>query len=97
MRIVGVQSDYQLAARSVDALAIISGVAPGQAVEIIVQAVNGSLQGVASEAVVFTLPVARAKETKTAAPATEALLAAGHANGRGNGSANGHAPHARAA
>ncbi len=96
MRPVG-QTDYVLVARSVDPLAIILGVVPGSAVEIIVQAVNGNLQGVASEPVVFTLPAARVKESKGAAPVAEVLLAAGHTNGRGNGSANGHAPHARAA
>ncbi|MEA3188995.1 MAG: hypothetical protein QOD99_2825 [Chthoniobacter sp.] len=58
MRIVGAQSEYKLAASSPVPMGAIAGVEPGQTVEIIVQAVNGSLQGVASEPILFTLPVA---------------------------------------
>lgn len=100
MRTVGAPT-YLLTARSVAPLAMLPDVVPGQAVEIIVQAVNGNLQGVASEPVVFTLPMAQSREPKAAALATEVQPRNGqsnsHANGRGNGSANGHAPHARAA
>ena len=45
MLIVGVQTDYQLAASTTEPMASIGGVAAGQTVQIIVQAVNGSLQG----------------------------------------------------
>lgn len=97
MRLVGVQTGYVLAARSLIPLATIAGVLPGQTVEIIVQAVNGSLQGVARVPVVFTLPAARVKEAMDATPTTEALLARGHTNGHSNGNGNGHLRQARAA
>ena len=93
-RITG-QVDYQLAASSVDPLAMIAGVLPGQTVEIMVQAVNGKLQGVASEPVIFTLPPVTAVEPKRAAAAVKIPTSNGYANGNGNG--NGHARHARAA
>lgn len=89
------QVDYQLAASSVDPLALIAGVLPGQTLEIIVQAVNGSLQGVASTPVVFTLPPVPVAEPKRVATAMEIPAPTGYANGNGNG--NGLARHTRAA
>lgn len=62
MRIVGAQSDFVLAARSVDPMGSIAGVGAGVMVEIYVQAVNGSLQGVASETIPFTMPAGLAVE-----------------------------------
>lgn len=96
MLLVGVQTDYQLAASSVPPIGTIPGVLPGQTVQLIVQAVNGSLQGVASEPLVFALPAAGAKEaTKVTAAAVEVPRSNGHSNGHANG--NGHLRHARAA
>ena len=71
MKLVGVQSEYQLAASSPAPMAAIAGVLPGQTVEIIVQAVNGSLQSVPSASVTFTvlLPVKAAE-----APAAKVAL-----------------------
>ncbi len=92
MRLVGVQTDYVLAARSVAPLATISDVLPGQTVEILVQAVNGNLQSVASEPVIFTLPAVAVAEPKKVA-ALDAPAAHGYANGNGHG----HARTARAA
>jgi hypothetical protein len=57
MMIVGVDTDYRLAARSVDPMGSITGIMPGQRLQIVVQAVNGNLQGVASEPIQFTMPV----------------------------------------
>ena len=57
MLLVGVQTEYVLAARSVDPMGMIKNVLPGQRVKIIVQAVNVDLQGVASEPIEFTMPV----------------------------------------
>ncbi|MEA3187275.1 MAG: hypothetical protein QOD99_1105 [Chthoniobacter sp.] len=85
MLLVGVQSDYLLAARSVDPLGSIPGVLPGQTAQIIVQAVNGNLQGVASEPIVFTVPVA-AKSSEAKAAEVKLAEPAHHTNGNGNGS-----------
>ena len=58
-RIVGVPTEYQLAASGTEPLATIAEVAVGQTVKIIVQrGVNGSQQGVASEPSLFNLPAA---------------------------------------
>ena len=94
MLVVGVQTDYQLAARSTDPMATIADVLPGQTVQFIVQAVNGALQGVASDPVALTLPqaVAKSAEPKAAAPVERTLVLTG-SNGNGNG--NGHAIHSR--
>ena len=94
MLLVGVQSNYELAARSTDPMATIADVLPGQTVQFIVQAVNGTLQGVASDPVVLTLPLARghSAEPKAAAPVERTLVLTG-SNGNGNG--NGHAIHSR--
>lgn len=93
MLIVGVQTEYKLAASSVDPMASITGVAPGQTVQIIAQAVNGNLQGVASDALTFTVPVAKAA-LKSAA-VLEAPAQKERATGNENG--NGHALHSRGA
>ena len=95
MLVVGVQTDYQLAASTTEPLASIGGVAAGRTVQILVQAVNGSQQGVASEPVVFTLPPAKAAGFRNLATTEEAPAAGEHSNGLGNG--NGHSRHARVA
>ena len=65
-----------------------SGVPPGQTAKIIVQAVNGSLQGVASDRVELTMTAVRAAEAKQAV-AAEKPAAKGPANGNGHGHSNG--------
>jgi hypothetical protein len=87
---VGIDPDYQLAARSVDPIGNITGVLPGQTAQIIVQAVNGNLQGVASEPIQFTvlIPVVKAVEAK-AAPISETAELSVNGNGQRNGQANG--------
>ncbi len=83
MKLVGVQSEYQLAASSPAPMAAIAGVLPGQTVEIIVQAVNGSLQSVPSASVTFTvlLPV-KAAEAPAAKVALELPALATNGNGK---------------
>ena len=95
MLLVGVQTDYQLAASTTEPMASIGDVAAGQTVQIIVQAVNGNLQSVASDPITFTLPAARTAGFRNLATAGEAPAAEEHSNGVGNG--NGHARHARVA
>lgn len=86
MLLVGIQKDYQLAASSPAPLGTIADVAPGQTAQIIVQAVNGSQQGVASDPIEFLMPGLRAADAK-AAPAAEppSTKRESHRNGNGNG------------
>ena len=86
-RIAGVQAEYQLVARTTEPLAVIPEVMAGQTVEIIVQGVNGNNQGVASEPVFFTLPVAAkaAGYRNLAVSATEGPEAVESSNGHRNG------------
>ena len=93
--IVGVETDYRLLARSTEPIGVITGVImPGQKLQIIVQAVNGGSQGVASDPIVFTMLMVsqpKVKTTPTGEPTTlevneEALAAAGDgAKGRAAG------------
>ena len=68
--LVDIQTDYELAASSPVPIGTISGVEPGRLVRIIVQAVNGSLQGVASDPLDFRMPpTPPEKSAKAAKPA----------------------------
>ncbi len=103
MLMVGVQTEYQLAASTTEPLASIGDVKAGQTAQIIVQAVNGNSQGVASEPITFTLPSARTATSGKRQATEEAPIADepsnGHRNGvgNGNGNGNGHSRHARVA
>ncbi|MBV9008752.1 MAG: hypothetical protein JO354_06225 [Verrucomicrobia bacterium] len=93
MQRVGIDVDYMLAARSLEPLAFIKGVLPGQTANIIVQAVNGQAQGVASDPIQFTmlLPVkAELAAVKTAEAPVPQVTGAFETNGS-NGNRNGHA------
>lgn len=88
MLIVGVDTKYRLVFSGPQPLGQITSVQPGVTVQIIMQAVNGSAQSVASEPVVFTVPVVSAPtEAKTdlAQPAPVATVAS---NGNGKRSAH---------
>ena len=89
MLLVGLQQDYALAASTTGPIGAIAGVPPGQTAQIIVQAVNEGLQGVASEPVVFAMPPAKAAEPGQAA-AVEEPREKEFANGNGNGNGSGH-------
>ena len=88
MLLVGVETDYRLVARSVDPMAKITGAMPGTTVQIIVQAVNGNSQGVASDPIIFSVPPVARAEAATASR-EEATISS-----NGNGS-NGHATGSR--
>lgn len=82
MLIVGVETDYRLVARSTEPIGLIAGVLPGQLAQIIVQAVNENQQGVASDPIVFQVPVEAQAKTTTTEPLSlplkeEALAATG--------------------
>ena len=97
MLLVGVQTEYALAARSVDPIGMIKNVLPGQRVRIIVQAVNGNRQGVASDPIEFTMPLLEAAR-ETPAPKAESMSIVSATNGSSsNGHANGRRPTTRLA
>ena len=94
--LAGIQINYQLAASTPGPMGSLSGFAPGQAVQIIAQAVNQGLQGVASDPILFTVPQIVAVEKRAQAPSTantvNALVSSnGNGNGRRNHSAHSHA------
>lgn len=90
MKVVGVDTEFGLGASTSAPLAVISSVDPGQTVELYVQAVNGSAQGVPSETVTVTLWNATAAAPAAGAPSVEPVAkAAGNGNGNGKGSRNG--------
>jgi hypothetical protein len=83
--LIGVQQDYVLAASSKAPLGSLGSILPGQTVQIIVQAVNANLQGVASEPIVFTVPL---PVSDAAVPNQHGVLSS---NGNGNGNGHHHA------
>jgi hypothetical protein len=68
MLIVGVETDYSLVASTTQPFAVIPGILPGQRVQIIVQAVNNNMQGVASDPIVFNVPFDAQAKTATSEP-----------------------------
>ncbi|MEO6871180.1 MAG: hypothetical protein ABI233_03045 [Chthoniobacterales bacterium] len=91
-RIVGEQGNFRLAASTVDPMAKLEGVVAGTTLEIVVQAVNGSSQSIASDPIIVVMPLIAAPEVaaKLTAPDAElAPLAAISPNGNGNGSGSG--------
>lgn len=92
--IVGQQTSYVLSVSGPAPMLALKQFLPGQTIQIIIQAVNGSLQGVASEPVQFTLPVAK-RTSVAAADAAQAVsevpaLGTSASTSVSNGS-NGHA------
>lgn len=95
-RIVGMQAEYQLAFSVKEPMGAITGVAAGVTVEVVVQAVNGNLQGAKSDPIVVTMPMPNAPRVHTVEPAAElAPLLAITPNGNGNGNGKSHRGPAR--
>lgn len=97
--LVGIEKQYRLVASSTEPMASIPGVQPGQAIQIIVQAVNNGLQGVPSDPIVVTMPpVAKARPAtaEAKAPATTETPAVVRTTGNGHGHENGQRRNARA-
>jgi hypothetical protein len=90
MLLVGLQQDYQLAASTPGPIGSITGVPPGQTAQIIVQAVNNGLQGVASDPITFAVPAASQSVPPPASAPVEISTPKATANGNGNGNGNGH-------
>jgi hypothetical protein len=89
MLLVGLQQDYELAASTPGPIGSITGVAPSQTAQIIVQAVNNGLQGVASDPITFAVPTASQSVPPPASAPVEVSTPKTSANGNGNGSGNG--------
>ena len=88
-KIVGLEDKFKLAASTLEPMAVLEGVAAGLTLEIIVQAINGGSQSVASDPIVVTMVAVATTEAeaKPAALLRElAPLAATAPNGSGNGS-----------
>lgn len=85
MMILGVDLKYRMVFSGSTPLGKIMTVQPGVTVQLVMQAVNGGAQSVASEQVVFTVPMPSA-QAEVAAPEAEIapLLAVG-TNGHSNG------------
>ncbi len=94
--IVGVDTQYRLVFSGVDPLAKITSVLPGVTVQIVMQAVNGGAQSVASEPVLFTVPLPLAKAEVVTPEAELAPLLAVGTNGNSNRHSNGKVKTARA-
>ena len=89
-KIAGVDTKYKLAASGPQPMTALEGIAAGLTLEIIVQAVNGSSQGVASDPITVTMPtMATGSKPETIGEAELAPLAAIQPSGNGNGTANG--------
>ncbi len=88
-RIRGMEVDYKLAGSAKEPIISLPSIMGDLPIEIIVQAVNGALQGVASEPVIYNIPTIPKKEPDMMTPL---LVAAPQRNGssNGNGSGNGH-------
>ena len=100
MMVVGVDTKYRLVASGAEPMGLIVGLLPGATILVIVQAVNGSAEGKASEPVSYTVPVMVAEPSETVpapepvkatvAPVEELILPAVTApNGKRNGNGNG--------
>jgi len=97
--ILGVDTKYRLVFSGPEAMGLISGIQPAVTVQIVMQAVNGGSQSVASEPVLFTVPPVAAVTTQPAiSEAVLAPLAAispnGNSNSNGNSNGNGNGSHA---
>ena len=93
MMFVGVETNYKLATSSVAPLGTISDVQPGQLVQILVQAVNGNQQSVASEPLKFRMPpaqsFARSRTVEVQASAAHDDFPDAAGNGKGSVSVTG--------
>ncbi len=85
---VGRETVYSLACSVTGAMGMIKGMLPGGTVEIVVQAVNGRSQGVASDPIQITIPgpVAGGTNTAPAPQQAEPMPAKQSSNGHTNGS-----------
>lgn len=82
-KVVGVDNSYHLAASTTGPMVVLDGIGEGITLEIIVQAVNGSSQRVASEPVVVATPAAAAAAKPAGADAQSTP------NGNGTSKTNG--------
>ena len=91
----GIDTKYRLVFSGPAPMGAITGVQPGVTVQIIMQAVNENSQGVASEPVIFTMPVVGAQNAESAAKTPEVAPQVAGPSPNGNGSSNGSYPGSR--
>ncbi len=75
IKLVGLETEFRLAASTKSPLAQLDKVLPGQSVELIVQAANQTLQSLPSESVFVTLPLGNAAVSGAAAPVSGEAVA----------------------
>ena len=91
LRAVGIETEYRLVAKSVNPMAVLTDLPAGQTVEVIVQAVNENLQGVASAPVRMAIPPAAGAAKNIEAPEIASRTTATARNGNGHAPAKGSA------
>lgn len=93
---IGIDADYTLAASGPTPMLVVKDVLPGQTVQIVIQAVNGTAQGVPSQPVLVTMPLPQVKTEErrqsgaATAKAAEAPVLPEVVVPATNGSRNGH-------
>lgn len=94
MRVVGLETAFRLVASTTEPMAIVGDVPADSAVEVIVQAVNGNRQGVASEPIIYRALSKAAPQMPAEAPSAATPLELVTVSSNGNGS-NGHSKGSR--
>ena len=89
--VVGVDTDYRLADSTTEPMGAVGGIEPGRLVKIIVQAVNGNLQGVASVPIEYRIELPAPKTSVAKGPANVARTTSTAVIGNGNGNGHRHA------
>lgn len=87
-RVAGSGLPFELMARSTQPLGLTKPVAPGTALEFVVQAVNGSAQSVPSDSIFFTVPPVGVRAAAGPVPEVASLTVT-DAGSNGNGKTNG--------
>ena len=91
--VVDVDTAYRLTDSTTEPMGSVTGIEPGRLVKIIVQAVSGNLQGVASEPIEYRIELPAPKTAVAKSPAnvaqTTSTAVIGNGNGHGHRHANG--------
>ena len=89
--VVDVDTAYRLASSTTQPIGTITGIAPGRLVRIIVQAVSGNLQGVASVPIEYRIELPAPKTPVAKGPANVAQTTSTAVIGNGHGNCHRHA------
>jgi hypothetical protein len=88
--IVGLETENRLLASAKEPMASLATILPGQTLQLIVQAVNENLQGVASDPIFFTMPPLPATKPTVVEPKAPTTTAEIPVPVRTNGNGQGH-------